>query len=299
MRLIVPLIFFVLFANSINAQTDSLFNRLSAIENDGTIHFNVDGINFSSQDMEFDYNKKGLRKAARRYKVKRKIERTSRPDLTYQHAIAQYPSEVVQNITAMNSVYFVKNREGKIKVVSFAYPDTAQPNFELKMINLIMNDEIPESVMQPQTATNVNFAGRGFELGGSCRWMNINSVQCPFNGQINWSVHSTLESARQAIEYQFSITDARKGYEIIADDQVNVLFEGVATTARKIVLYIKGVNSVLLSATGGGKHLIIYYVAEKIRGNYVSCVLSHWDNDNINPSGLPALLEQVLLLEAE
>ena len=59
---------------------------------------------------------------------------------------------------------------------------------------------------------------------------------------------------------------------------------------------ITGINS-LLAGMSGGKTLTAYYVAEKVRDNYVSCVLSFWNNDEIKESGLPLLLEQVMKLQ--
>ena len=66
------------------------------------------------------------------------------------------------------------------------------------------------------------------------------------------------------------------------------LFEGSNSTYD-----FTGVTS-LLASMSGGKNLTIYYVSEKVRDNYVSCVLSFWNNDNINPSGLPPLLEEIM-----
>lgn len=47
----------------------------------------------------------------------------------------------------------------------------------------------------------------------------------------------------------------------------------------------------------GGKYLTVYYVALEVRGNYVSCVLSFWNNDVITEKGLPPLLEAVMQLK--
>jgi hypothetical protein len=44
----------------------------------------------------------------------------------------------------------------------------------------------------------------------------------------------------------------------------------------------------------GGKTLTIYYVAAPVRGNYVSCVLSFWNNDTITENGIAPLLEEVM-----
>ncbi|MBU8882073.1 hypothetical protein KSK37_03155, partial [Kaistella sp. DKR-2] len=43
----------------------------------------------------------------------------------------------------------------------------------------------------------------------------------------------------------------------------------------------------------GGNY--IYYIAENIRNKNVSCVMSFWNNDQINPgTKLPALLEKFI-----
>jgi hypothetical protein len=47
----------------------------------------------------------------------------------------------------------------------------------------------------------------------------------------------------------------------------------------------------------GGKTLTIYYVASEVRDNYVSCVLSFWNNDRITKDGLTRLLEEVMILK--
>jgi hypothetical protein len=47
---------------------------------------------------------------------------------------------------------------------------------------------------------------------------------------------------------------------------------------------------------GGSNELIVYYVAEEIRGRFVSCVMSHYDIDPLTESGLPALPGKVMKL---
>jgi len=54
----------------------------------------------------------------------------------------------------------------------------------------------------------------------------------------------------------------------------------------------------MLTGMSGGKTLTIYYVAEKVRGNYMNCVMSFWNNDVINPeTNLPPLLDEVMKLK--
>ena len=53
----------------------------------------------------------------------------------------------------------------------------------------------------------------------------------------------------------------------------------------------------MLVGMSGGKTLTIYYVASKVRENYVSCYMIFWNNDTITENGLAPLLEKVMQLE--
>ena len=54
----------------------------------------------------------------------------------------------------------------------------------------------------------------------------------------------------------------------------------------------------VLTGISGGKTLTTYYVSEKVRENYMSCVMSFWNNDQINPATkLPPLLEKVMIIK--
>ena len=125
--------------------------------------------------------------------------------------------------------------------------------------------------------------------------MGTNNVQCPYYGQMNWSIHKNLQDATQTMNNQYTVTKLKKGGKIVSEELVNVTFEGSEIKAKKIIYDIKGINSLLVGMSGG-KTLTIYYVASPVRGNFVSCVMSFWNNDTINKSGLPSLLEEVMKL---
>ncbi|CAN0602260.1 unnamed protein product, partial [Ectocarpus sp. 12 AP-2014] len=159
--------------------------------------------------------------------------------------------------------------------------------------DLIINDNIPKTCFSSLKTDKINFAGREIELGGNCNWISINNIQCPFYGQLNWSVHKTKESADLSIQNQFKVTKTKNGGKVISEEEIDIIFEGAKTKAKKVNYDFTGITS-LLASMSGGKNLTIYYVSEKVRENYVSCVLSFWNNDNIKPSGLPQLLEEVM-----
>ena len=76
-----------------------------------------------------------------------------------------------------------------------------------------------------------------------------------------------------------------------------IIFEGTPTKAKQVTLKLKGITAAL-AGMSGGKSLTIYYVAEKVRDRNVSCVMSFWNDDNINPkTKLPPLLEEIMELK--
>lgn len=113
---------------------------------------------------------------------------------------------------------------------------------------------------------------------------------------MNWSMHKSLEDASTTVDNQFTAVTSKKGGRIVSDTIVDVTFEGVETIARKVVYNFTGGKSILLKMEGSNK-LTIYLVSAPVRNNFVSCVMSFWESDQINPSGLPPLLEQVMRLK--
>lgn len=278
------------------AQNEELFERLRAIHNSGTTFYNVDGIDFTSQTISSTFNDKNIKKAYRKSKVKKRDLKETDDQLKFEnHKVIQ--QEALKNgVVSVSVHYFVKNNENRISIFWFGYYGKDNPEFERKMIALIINDQIPKTCFGSLQVDHVNFAGREIELSGNCSWMNINNIQCPYYGQMNWSVHKTKESADLSIENQLTATKLKNGGKVVLEEEIDILFEGVPTRAKKVSYDFTGVTS-LLASMSGGKRLTIYYVSEKVRNNYVSCVLSFWNNDTINPSGLPPLLEKVMSLE--
>jgi hypothetical protein len=94
-----------------------------------------------------------------------------------------------------------------------------------------------------------------------------------------------------------NLTKTRKSGKVISEEMVDVIFEDVPTKAKKVIYDITGITSVL-TGISGGKSLTVYYVAENVRGKNVSCVMSFWNNDEINPeTKLPPLLEKLMKLQ--
>jgi len=278
------------------AQNNSIFDRLQAITNNGLTIYNIDGYTIASQSLKYSFSKKGLKKAFRKYSIKKKDKRTKDKQLTYNNFYVINNEEITKNIVQNNSCYFIENHQKRITMIQFSSINKKSKEFERIIVNSIMQKKIPKENFASMTIDSINFAGRKIKLGNSCNWTNVNTVQCPYYGEMNWSVHKELEDAKNSVKQQFEITKSRKGGKVISEEIVEIEFEGTDTKAKKVIYDFTGIKSLLVGMSGG-KTLTIYYVATEVRNNYVSCVLSFWNNDTITENGLAPLLEKVMKLK--
>ena len=296
MRILKILLITLLSTFAFSQENDDFAKRLKAINNQTIIFYNVDGVNFSSQTFSNEFSEKGLKKLYRKYSIKESDIKVKDETLNNNNFYITRTESVAENINHISSYYFVENQNKTVSVFWFGHYNKSDQDFERKYVNRILNDEIPKEVFEPMTIESIDFAGRKIELGNNCNWTNINTVQCPYYGEMNWSVHKTIESAKNSIDNQFNVTKSRKGGKVLSEEIADVIFEGTETTAKKVIYDFTGAKSLLVGLSGA-KTLTIYYVACKVRENYVSCCMSFWNNDTITENGLAPLLEKVMQLK--
>jgi hypothetical protein len=278
------------------AQDNPIFERIQAIHNNGTTFYNIDGYTVTSQTLNYPFTEKGLKKVFRKYAIKKDQIKTKDEQLPYQNYKVVSEDEITDSIVQNTAYYLLKNKEQRITIIQFSAINKRDTDFEYSLIKSIIENTIPEENYASAIIDSINFAGRKIKLGSNCNWTNVNSVQCPYYGQMNWSVHKDLQDAKNTVNQQFEITKSRKNGKVLSEEMVDIIFEGTATTAKKVIYDFTGITSLLASASGG-KTLTIYYVAAEVRGNSVSCVLSFWNNDTLTESGLAPLLEEVMQLK--
>ena len=166
-----------------------------------------------------------------------------------------------------------------------------------QFITAYLNDMIKSGLyLQNSRADSIHFLDRKILLGEVCRFLGPRNVQCEHRGQINWSVHNTLEDAKNAALFQFYNTEAQNG-KLISDESVLVTFEGEPTKARKVVWKIGGIGGYLAKEMDGSNKLGTYYIAVELGGKYIHAVMSHWSNDPLLENGLPPLLSEFMELK--
>lgn len=293
-RKLITILLTVLCLSTFGQGNNDMFSRLRGISNNGTDFYNIDGVTITSQNIISAFSKKIILKKYKKYEIKEDDLVVADSLIGKQNFYVAKSDELCAGVIQNTSYYFVENND-RLIAITFASVNKKDKAFETDFVKLILSSGIPKYVYEPLEIDSINFAGRKIALGKSCNWMGTNNVQCPYYGQMNWSIHKSLADATETMNNQFTVTKLKKGSKIILEELVDVIFEGSEVKAKKIIFDIKGINSLLVGMSGG-KTLTIYYVASLVRGNFVSCVMSFWNNDIINKSGLPSLLEEVMKL---
>ncbi|WP_046757143.1 hypothetical protein [Kordia jejudonensis] len=296
MKHIIYILLFVVFSGY--SQNDALYERLQVLQNKSTTFYNIDGYTITKEVYNYEFSEKNIKKVTRKYKIKRNDKKSSMDEIGRKNIFVHKQKEIAPNLIRHATYYFIENDDKTITVIWFSQMNIKDVAFEKKMIAVILADAIPKKCYTTMEPDYINFAGRNIQRDESCFWTNLNTIQCSYNGEMNWSVHKDLKSAQNSINAQKGVTLAKKGVRIASEETVPIIFEGQETEALKIVFSFKGVKSIL-AGLAQGETITAYYVATKVRGNYVSCVLSHWNNDNITEGGLTALLEEVMRLKPE
>lgn len=288
---------FVLIFSVCFSQENNIFKRLSALNNNGKIWYNIDGYSIISEIYKNPFDEKGLKKVFKKNQISDSDLKIKNENINSNNLFVTKQQKISDNNFQTNNYYFVENPDKTTTVIWFIKNGKTDKDTEEKLVNAITESKIPETNFVPMKISSINFADKNIELGNSCYWTFLNTVQCPYLGEMNWSIHRTLEDAKEAAENQLNITKSRKDGKVISEEIVNVDFQGVPTKAKKVVYDFTGVTSAL-AGMSGGKSLTIYYIAENLRNKNVSCVMSFWNNDQINPeTKLSPLLEKIIKLK--
>ncbi|RZL28033.1 MAG: hypothetical protein EOO96_21450 [Pedobacter sp.] len=289
------LLLFLMPFVALSQEKDDYIKRLKAVNNRSVTYYNVDGIDFTSQTFTNSFTDKDLKFVYRKYSITNEDQKLKDSGLAYNNIHITKSKKITDSLDAISSYYFIEDKQKMITVICFSYFDNPSRDFEHELISLILEDKIPMNVFEDNRIDSIDFVGRKIQLSNTCYWTNVNTVQCPYLGEMNWSLHKNLASANKTIQTQLAVTGLKKGLKIISKEEVKVLFENTPTTAIKVVYGFTGLTNLAVK-TSGGKSLIAYYLADKVRENYVSCVMSFWDNDKILDNGLPPLLDKVMQL---
>lgn len=133
------------------------------------------------------------------------------------------------------TVRYIAPTDEKIYDISMLGYDTRDTIQEHKFVQLVIRNSISGSVFLSPGPGMINFAGRIVQLKNNFEWMAPDNIYCPGKGQMNWSVHSSMNKAIRARDFQLIQNADRKLMEILKRDTVPVSFEGSNVQALRII----------------------------------------------------------------
>lgn len=288
-------LYFFLVSSLAYSQTNEnldFISRLQGIKQGKIDFFELEGYQIYVRTINKQFNKKGIKKARRKLKIKKSLVGYKSNEFQSNNLIVNQSEKLNEKLENFQTWYLHEKNPNQILCFGFNSVNKKDTVLEHQFIKAYMANIIPKYVFTPTQIDSIDFAGRKIALGNNCYWMGVHNVQCPYYGQMNWSLHRTFQDAEICTNSQYISTEQKRMGEILESKELDVIFEGVTTKAKRVIYKIKLPKLVM----GGSNTLVIYYVTAKIRGNYINCILSHYTNAVSNGS-LPPLLRKVMELK--
>lgn len=196
---------------------------------------------------------------------------------------SEIPSEHGIGEKVNQALYFANKLGGEVVVIQFKTYNQRDFVIERAFVQAFLEQRLDNFISDSWSASTIDFVGQKIQLGYECVWTRPHKVTCG-DAQISWSELLTKEEAILDIDNRIRIFDSIL-YSIIEESDIEVLFEGVPTIARRVVFRNMKNND--------EPYQIYYYLVQGLRGRYVSCVLRN-PAYNQKEYGLAALLQQVM-----
>lgn len=149
---------------------------------------------------------------------------------------------------------------------------------EQQLVSTYLTNQLTPYLTTNWTSRSLFIAGKTIPLDNTYKWEAPHHVTSD-NGMIQWSEFPTMMEAELDINNHIDM-DMMSGMEILSEEDVEILFDSIPTLAYRVAYRSYSPESY-------PETMICYYIAEKVREKYVSCVLGHFagrQNDfNLSP----------------
>ena len=125
-------------------QNNSLLDRLSVLENNGKLWYNIDGYSITSEEFSYPFNEEGLKKVFNKHKISNKDIKTKNSNIHTDNFFVTKNSKIIGDIQQVNNYYFVKNKNNNISVIWFIKARNTDKNMEEELVNMILENKIPK-----------------------------------------------------------------------------------------------------------------------------------------------------------
>lgn len=292
------LLFFVFLLNLLLPQ--SFFSQVNILQDmqgltlKGDMIFELKGyvITVAKENGSLD-RKKDIDRIKKNYALKNIIKEYKDPEIKWQHLAIEATTKIegVPEAHGFQKCYLLPESDDRMMVVMMQSVNGREEMIEDAFMDALFSRELTQYTTDNWTASAINFVGREIQLGDMCNWVSPQNVHCAAFGQMSWSVFDSEEKALINTKILEALNDNSGKYKIEKSENVNVIFEGEPTVARRVTYKIKGSKLLL----GGRNQIAVYYITQKVRGKYVSCMLTNYIEIKDNYD-LPMLLQEVMRL---
>lgn len=276
--------------------TDALAQELNidilqGIRQDQNTFLNGEGYSILIHKSKRSYSPKSIKKLKKKFDIKKETKGESNSRITKSNV--EYINKNSQNnLKVFERSLIYQTRTGKANLIKLVTTVSRDTLFEQGVLELITDGSLPKRIFNNAVVDTIRFINRFVKLGPECVWQDVGNIQCPYRGQMDWSVFTNELRAREYIHQRYQVTQQKNISEVELRDSVDVVFEDVPMKALRTKMKIKVPKVVL----GGSNELTIYYVLAKIEETYAAVVMSHYSNDMM-VDGLPPLLNEVMKLK--
>jgi|GEM_PF-4195457 len=266
-------------------------DRITGIRYSGTLLLNTNGMSIKVEHVKKAFEINNIIQNQPIAVAKRKTLASLDPSFDFECFYLEKGIE--KKSKAYATYYFAKSLEGEIDYISIVsiFPHDKLLNDEI--VRAIRNKLIPESSVFSYKEPVLSLCGRNINVNNSCSWMSENSIQCPYDAQLDWSMFDNLPNALRHQDYRINVLENENRGKVVLDTLLDVrLFENVVQ-ARKLIYDFKGLSSALLKLDGSDR-LVIYYVSGRVDNYIVGCMMSFWEDKSAAPNALPPMLRKIM-----
>lgn len=195
------LMLFPSFIFSQESFENEIVDRLCGLRVKEKPYYNLGHYSIFTNKVQWDFTPKNIKLLKKKYKVRKIKNEISTNAISQRNKILTKKASIKNGNYEITTLYFVETGESQIDIIGFLSINTRDTTEEHNFVNLYIENKIPESIFMEYPVAKIDFAGREIVLGNSCNWINVNSIQCPSFGQMNWSLHQNLESAQKETEF--------------------------------------------------------------------------------------------------
>lgn len=244
----------------------------------GEIQFELSGYEIFVTSVKGMINDKTINSLKKKYDLSNILAQYSEPSLHIENKIIEAESVIADNSNVKISrvCYILYNSDKESVVILLQTLNQRDIVLEQNFVSAYLNNQLTAYISDDWSTNIIPFAGRDIDFSETCTWIGPHNIQYG-KGQISWSEFPSFESANLDINTRIE-SNKVKGLRVLSAEDVDVVFEGIPSLAHHVI-YEK---------RQGGDLLNVYYIAQEVRGRYISCVMSN------NKYGLSPLLREVI-----